>query len=222
MKACLLLIAALSFSALAQADNPYLDTQGKFKASDGLAFTFFAGYTDGGDNLMRINYTDGTYENFRLGNRFHLGVGGLWENGQFGTALNLGYMFNFADDNDDNEIKLERYTLELLPYYRHGRHKFSVGATWHFKIQSKLDTALVVTNDDGSTSNEPLHLETKFKDALGAVVQYDYQVTQHNWLGFRYVWINYDLDSVSVNHVAAQASGSTDANHYGIFYRVVF
>lgn len=219
MKPCLLLAAVLSLPTFAQ-DNPYIDNSDPtLGQSDGLAFTLFGGYTQGGDNFITINYTDDTREHFRMGNRFHIGVGALWEGENFGTALNLGYHFNFADGTN-GKVDFERYTVELLPYYRYGRHKFSVGAAWHLGVRGKLDVTDTVDNGDGTTSEENTHVRVDFDDAIGAIIQYDYQITHHNWVSLRYEWIDYDVDKVNGVDLGTGLSG--DGDHFGIYYRVVF
>ncbi|EKE75469.1 hypothetical protein [Gallaecimonas xiamenensis] len=204
MRPYLLLASVLAFGA--QADNPYIQNQDKLGGDDGLAFSLFAGYTHGGDNFVAVNYTNGTKENFRFGNRYHLGLGGLWENGTWGAAFNLGYHFNFADGTN-GEIELERYTAEFLPYYRWDRHKFLLGPSWHFDVKADIDI-------DG------VHEKFDFDDALGWIVEYNYQITQHNWVGVRYQWVEYDLEKY--NGIAVPSGLSGDGDHWGVYYRVVF
>ncbi|WKE66696.1 hypothetical protein PVT67_05490 [Gallaecimonas kandeliae] len=200
MRPYLLLASVLALPAMA-ADNAYVQQGGKLGQDQGLAFSFFAGYTGGGDSFVVDNYSGGS-EKVRFGSRYHLGLGAQWEKDSFGAAFNVGYQFN-----NDGDLNLKRYTLELLPFYQMGRHKFSVGPSWHFDVKSDIKL-------DGN------HEKFKFKDALGAIVQYDYQLDQHNWVGVRYQWVEYELDKY--NGVSMPGGTKGDGNQWGFYYRSVF
>ncbi|WP_341501740.1 hypothetical protein [Gallaecimonas sp. GXIMD4217] len=206
-----LALGATLLAAPALADNPYLKTDAdKWQADPGFSFTLFGGFTTGGDKIAEISFTDGTTDSVRFGGRYHFGIGGVYEvpDSRWLFGANLGYHVNWADDAD-NEVTIKRYTLEAIPYYRLGRHLLGAGISWHFGGEVEVDEQTDIFG----------FKEAKMDDEIGFLVEYNYQLYRHGWVGFRYQIVDYDIDEVDGVGIPAV---NFDADHWGIYYRAVF
>jgi hypothetical protein len=79
----------------------------------------------GGEKIAEVEYSDGSRSDLSLGTYFFLGVGGIyspWRSGPMGLDLELlaGWAtWSTGPENTDDRIRLSRFPLEALAYYRH-------------------------------------------------------------------------------------------------------
>ena len=84
-----------------------------------------------------------------------------------------------SDVGTDDDIRFDRYPLELIPFYNFGDHRLGAGISHHLSAELELE--------------DFLGPDVEFDDATGWLVEYDYSFP--GWeeggfvLGIRYVWI---------------------------------
>jgi hypothetical protein len=165
-------ICSLGLSSQANAEfNWYADIQ--------LAF--------GGDELadVTVEYNDGDTDDhsidagegfsFSIGSRFDLG-------GNFDGVLALGYK-NAGIIAGDDSVDFTRKTLTGIVFYELGRAQLGLGMIR--EMNPKLDL-----KDAGIG-------RYTFDDALGRIIQLDFNVTDHLVLGLRRTWIEYEPEGGS-------------------------
>lgn len=175
--------AGLMFSTGAQARNK-LDTPEINKSG----FVFTLGYYQGGEKSGDIG-ADSNGENgirTRHGNGILATIGYRFalDNSPMSLQLNAG-LFNHYDstDTDDGEEKvyLKRETIELIPFYNFDKQqRIGIGALYHISPEGYWK------NNSGAS------YKWEADDALGLIVQYDYQLTQYFMVGARFQAVEYE------------------------------
>ena len=171
------------------------------------------GLTQGGDKLAEVEvyyYDDWYDEDIRAGELVTIAAGMVvylplpsWS-----IQTSIGYHTDDVGDYND-DIKFDRYPLELIPFYNFKNHRIGAGLSYH--LSPELDL-----KDIGGPKVE-------FDDALGWLVEYDYSFS--GWgnngfvLGVRYLWIDYEVDKVS--NILTPGTG-VDGNHIGIHVDYMF
>jgi hypothetical protein len=125
-----LALAALSSGALATPSGA-LAEQATAQSSDGpRGGSDFGGELRGymgfgGEKIGEVEYSDGSTSDLSTGTYFFLGLGGIyspWRWGDIGVDLELlaGWAtWSTGPENTDDRLKLSRFPLEALAYYRH-------------------------------------------------------------------------------------------------------
>ena len=161
-----------------------------------------AGVDVGGDTIVRVRFTNGDTEEIKANEGVYLGGGVAIINDAKDWEYHVTLAYKLAVINADNgDIDWTRVPLEGLAFYRLPRVRFGGGLTYH--INPKIEGTGVVGG-----------LDIKFKNALGAIAQVDWRITEKIALGGRYTLLEYDAK--------APASGSAKSNGIGITFSMNF
>ena len=182
---------------------------------NGTRMDWFVGFglTHGGDELAEVEvyYDDDSHdEDLRAGELITIAAGIVvyFPMPSWSLQTSIGYHTDGVGDYND-DIKFDRYPLELIPFYNFGNHRLGAGLSYH--LSPELDLKEI-----GGPKVE-------FDDALGWLVEYDYSFS--GWenggfvLGVRYLWIDYEVDKVSN---ISTPSTDVDGNHFGIHVGYMF
>jgi hypothetical protein len=161
-----------------------------------------AGFDLGGDTMVSVTFTNGETESVKANEGGYLG-GGLaifsdakdWE-----FHITLAYKFSTIDA-ENGDIDWTRVPLEALAFYRYERVRFGGGLAYH--LDPKIEGSGVASG-----------VNIKFKNALGAILQVDWLITEKIGLGARYTMLEYDAE--------APARGSSKANGFGLSFSWAF
>ena len=158
-------------------------------------------YEYGGDNLMNVNYTDGSSESIKGGEGFQLHFGTvatLNEAESLFATLTLGWKYVSLPDAENGDASLARYPLEGIFYYRDGKHRFGAGVTKHMNISYSTS---------GILSGYGTDLESK----VGTILAYGYSFEEDDQmsLGIKYTDLTYTATDYNVD---------IDAGSLGIFW----
>ncbi|QKT03137.1 hypothetical protein HUS23_04615 [Ectothiorhodospiraceae bacterium 2226] len=135
------------------------------------------GYDAGGDERLLFQNGDGNGLTLRAGSGLHLSAGialDLDAAKRFESQLTGGYRLR----NVHGDGYLERFPIDSLFFFRHSDHRLGGGFTYHFN--PRLATGGLLAEGD-----------TRFDDALGYVLQYDYRITDNGSVGMRYLRLDY-------------------------------
>ena len=182
----------------------------------GLRMNWFVGFglTHGGDELadVEVYYDDDSHhdEDLRAGELITIAAGIVvyFPMPSWSLQTSIGYHTDDVGDYND-DIKFERYPLELIPFYNFSNHRIGAGLSYH--LSPELDLKEI-----GGPKVE-------FDDALGWLVEYDYSFS--GWendgfvLGVRHLWIDYEVDKVSNIRTPGN---DVDGNHIGIHVDYIF
>lgn len=160
-------------------------------------FVFTAGYTNGGDDLIKLKYEDGEKEDIQAGGEALLGAGVVisWANSAE-LQLMAGYHFDSASA-ENGDASFERFPIEALLFRRAGRHRFGGGLTVHLSPSAEIDI-------DGSEKET-----VNFDAAPGFILEYDYSALENLSLGLRYTYIEYKSEGPF-------NTTRVDGNHFGL------
>lgn len=123
------------------------------------------------------------------------------ENLAFSTAI--GFLYDevtgeLGDGSGRAYASFRTTQIDFIGFYMYKRHRIGLGGSFHYN--PKFDY-----KETGN--NFQMHGVYRFSNALGAVIQYDYLVSENTSLGIRYTDIAYDFDNVSISDIA---NGSGD------------
>ncbi len=175
-------------------------------------FIFGAGITLGGDRLSEATYMDGSTASVKAGGFYEFWAGILYEVPDYPmeAQVTLGYHSD-SESASNGSMSFSRLPLEGLVFYTHDVVRIGGGLTYHLSPEHEMSL-------DGYTS-----YNTSFESALGLVFQVDFNLSDQNYgpknvVGFRYVSIDYEADSVNGTPV----TGSVDGSHFGFIYQYAF
>ena len=181
---------------------------------NGTRMDWFVGFglTHGGDELAEVEvyYDDDSHdEDLRAGELITIAAGIVvyFPMPSWSLQTSIGYHTDDVGDYND-DIKFDRYPLELIPFYNFRNHRLGAGLSYH--LSPELDLKEI-----GGPKVE-------FDDALGWLVEYDYSFS--GWenggfaLGVRYLWIDYEAEKTS----NIRGPSSVDGNHIGIHVDYMF
>jgi hypothetical protein len=132
----------------------------------------------GGRTIVVAEFTNGDTERIGAHEGFYLG-GGVAYLPTPNLELNLTAAYKFATIEARNgDIEWTRWPVDALAFYRWPRFRAGGGLTYH--VAPRLD-------GDGAAEG----LDVRFKNALGAVVQADWRITEHMFLGVRFTALTY-------------------------------
>jgi hypothetical protein len=161
-----------------------------------------AGFDLGGDTLVTAVFTNGDSETVKANEGFYIGGGAAI----IDAARNMEYHFSLAYkvafvDASNGDIEWTRFALEALAFYRFPRVRVGGGLAYH--ISPRVDV-----------SGVPGGMDVRFKDALGAVLQADWRITEKIAAGLRYTILEYDAKGAF--------SGSAKSNGFGLTFSMNF
>jgi hypothetical protein len=131
----------------------------------------------GGDELVKVRYTDGTEASITGGTGFLVSGGIIWRavdhpRGGFDLQSTLGYKYTGVSAQNQ-DMSLSRVPFELLGFFRH---------QW-FRLGGGLDYQI---NPTFTASGSILNGTVAFDPAFGGVIQTDATIKDHFQLGLRY------------------------------------
>jgi len=142
---------------------------------------FFAelGIHDGGDDVLTVNFTDGTSRDIQAGEFLSVGLGVAWDMGEYlESRLYAGWLGDDVSATNGN-VKLNRWTSNFMLFLKAGGWRFGGGAAYHWDV--KLDGSGDATNASAD-----------FEDAFGVVAEVDYYFTENAYVGLQYLNMDYD------------------------------
>ena len=161
-----------------------------------------AGFDLGGETMVTAVFVDGDTEKMRANEGFYLGGGLAIIDAERRMEYHVTLAYKFAlIDADNGDIEWTRFPLEALAFYRFARVRVGGGLTYH--INPRLEGSGVVGG-----------LDVKFKNALGAVLQADWLITDKIALGGRVTILEYDAKG--------DFSGSAKSNGVGVTFSINF
>lgn len=137
------------------------------------------GIHDGGDDLITLNFTDGSSRDLQAGEFLSLGFGVAWD---LGSVMEGRLYAGWKGDEvsaSNGSVKLNRWTSNLMLLFKAGGWRFGGGAAYHWDVE--LDGS-------GAAANA----SAEFDDAVGVVAEIDYYFSEYAYIGVQYVDIEYD------------------------------
>jgi hypothetical protein len=137
------------------------------------------GIHDGGDDVITLNFTDGSSRDMQAGEFLSLGAGVAWDIGSvMETRLYAGWKGDEVSATNGS-VKLNRWTSNFMLLFKAGGWRFGGGVAYHWDV--KLDGSGDATN-----------ASAEFDDAIGAVAEIDYYFNEYAYVGLQYLNIEYD------------------------------
>jgi hypothetical protein len=156
----------------------------------------------GGNTIVVAEFSDGSTETIGAHEGFYLGGGVAVFPEATNLEVDLSAAFKFATIEARNgDIEWTRWPLEALVFYRWPRWRLGAGPVYH----------LAPTLDGDGVAGD---LKVRFKNALGAVLQADWRITEGMALGARYTFLRYDAKD--------PAEEGARANGWGIAFSFNF
>jgi hypothetical protein len=161
-----------------------------------------AGVDLGGDAMVTAVFANGETETIRANEGFYMGGGAAIIDAARNMEYHLSLAYKVAAvDASNGDIDWTRFPLEALAFYRFARGRAGAGLVYH--ISPKLEGSGVVGG-----------LDVKFKNALGAVLQADWRITEKIAAGLRYTILEYDAKGAF--------AGSAKSNGVGLSFSMNF
>jgi hypothetical protein len=161
-----------------------------------------AGFDLGGDTMVTAVFTNGDTETIKANEGFYLGGGVALIDAARNVEVHLSLAYKFAAvDARNGDIEWTRFPLEALAFYRFPRVRVGGGLAYH--MSPKLEGSGVVGG-----------LDVKFKNALGAILQTDWRITEKIAAGARYTILEYDAKDAF--------AGSAKSNGFGLTFSMNF
>ena len=140
-----------------------------------------AGFHLGGDELIQESYTNGETGSLKAGNMFSFDFGPLKQFSEsFEAQLTLGIKSDVIYSGDV-EVSWIRYPLNALFFYRAEKYRLGLGATYHLSPKVK-------GQDFASNVSQA------YKNALGALLEIDFDIKPGFMWGLRYTRIDYETE----------------------------
>ena len=161
-----------------------------------------AGFDVGGDTMVTAVFSNGDTETIKANEGFYFGGGAAI----IDAARNMEYHVSLAYkvaavDASNGDLESTRLPLEALAFYRFPRVRVGGGLAYH--MNPKLEGSGMVGG-----------LDVKFKNALGAILQADWRITEKIAAGARYTILEYDAKEAF--------SGSAKSNGFGLTFSMNF
>jgi hypothetical protein len=161
-----------------------------------------AGFDIGGDTMANAVFTNGETETIRANEGFYIGAGAAIIDAARNMEYHLSLAYKVAAVEASNgDIEWSRLPLEALAFYRFPRVRVGGGLAYH--MSPRLEGSGVVGG-----------LDVKFKNALGAVLQADWRITEKIAAGLRYTILEYDAKGAF--------SGGAKSNGFGLTFSMNF
>ncbi|WP_156499746.1 hypothetical protein, partial [Oleiphilus sp. HI0061] len=162
------------------------------------------GFTFGGDDLLKVEYTNGDSEELTAGGLLDLKLGLIYNiNDTYSIQSSIGYHFDaLLAENGDGDFT--RIPVELLGFYNYDKHRFGGGLTLHTSPEFEAES-----DDIGLDEN------AEFEDASGLVIEYGYKTSDSAVIALRYVDINYEV--TKYNGSSVDSGPDSDGSHIGLY-----
>jgi hypothetical protein len=158
---------------------------------------FKAGYDFGGDDMVRVVFTDGSSETIKTNEGLYLGGGAAIINDARNWEFHVTLAYKFAMINASNgDVEWTMFPLEALAFYRFQKIRLGGGLAYH--INPSLEGSGVIGG-----------LDVKFKNAAGAVLQADWRITEQMAAGLRYTVIDYEAKGAFTGSTKSEGLGLT-------------
>lgn len=214
---CLITLALGSNLALAQADtaSTAADTDAETAVPQRpVHFYLGGGLAYGGDDLVRLEYTDGETGKIKAGSGITLDAGVLWTPPNSDLQLQFTYGIQSDSDSAENaDISFDRERMELLAFYQiRENHRLGFGFSKHMDIQFDYDFA-----------GERYKLN--YEDATGIVLEWDFFSHIHTnsivSIGLRFVNIHYEPESQYLwNGYTLYEQEKLDGSHFAVVFGI--
>ena len=168
-----------------------------------LGMYFEGGLHFGGDDLVKVTYTDGSSDSIQAGRLLSLAIG-VTEQISYNVQgrVSLGYKYDFIKA-DNGTVSFSRMPLDILAMYYKHQWMFGGGLTFHLSPEVEVDVTPSVTGPPA------------YDTAYGLVLAFDYNTYgyyQRDWyLGGRVTLINYK-----------NPTGSFSGNSVGVVFGYMF
>lgn len=150
-----------------------------------------AGYEFGGDNVLKVSYTDGSNSTINAGDGLVLAAGAAYVfNPEVAIQATLGWKYQTIQRATNGDADLTRFPLETIVQYTPGKFRLGAGITYH--LNPKLHA-----------SGDLAPAEVSFENALGAVYQLDYITETGLIWGIRYTDLTYTVNNTNFDVNAA-------------------
>lgn len=171
-------------------------------ATSPFKFLLGAGLTYGGDNLVTVQFTDGSTDKVRAGGLALLYGGGEYRlNDQFALQATVGYHINDSRAASNGSVKFDRVPVDLLALYS-VTEKIRLGGGAQFASGVELKGSGVAGN-----------INQKFDSTVGVIAEGEYLFTPHTGLKLRYVSEKFTPDG---------AGSKIDGSHVGLLFSYYF
>lgn len=166
----------------------------------------FGSYAMGGDEMGMMQYQDGHTESVFAGSGVAVGLGWQYEPlDELGLQAKVSYFYDLAD-TDNGDIYFKRFPVELISYYKYGRHKLGGGLSYHLS-----------PTYEGDQSN------ARFDDALGLTLQYGFKTLRGPEFGIQFTAIDYHADDQQLSSESNfQGGNKISGNSLSLFGVVAF
>lgn len=190
-RSILICIAACSLSATAQE----LETDNTVDSVT-IKPLLAGGFTIGGDNLVEVEYEDGSSDELDAGDLLDLKAGFLIDLHNYPITIQttIGYHFDSVDA-ENGDASFNRLPLDLLAFYNIDKHRIGAGLSYHLNPELELEFGGVNIDIDAD-------------NAMGLVLEYGNEVADNIIVGLRYVDIEYEFEG---------SSEKFDGSHVGIY-----
>ncbi len=140
------------------------------------------GFNSGGDELVTVQHDYASDYTIDAGDGINLEVGMAIDNpiNNFETQLLIGYKFD-SDNADNGDITWDIIPISALAFVKAQGWKFGGGITYHISPSLEGDFS-------GGT-----RIRDEFDDALGAIIQIQYEPVEAFAIGVRGTFIEYQL-----------------------------
>ncbi len=201
---CIALLSLGVAPSSLHANEEVVATKAEHNKEGVLKVLLGAGITFGGDDVAKANFTDGSSDKLYAGALIDIKAGGIVSlpSSPYEIQASVGYFFDsIAAENGD--ASFNRVPIEVLGFYRHEKHRFGLGLSYHTSVNLDLEGPSTDLNLD-------------FKNAAGSVIEYGYEMSDRLVLAVRGVMIDYKLDE------AGSISDDVDGNHLGVYAYLTF
>ncbi len=164
---------------------------------------FKVGADFGGDDLVTLTFTNGETRTIRANDGVFLGGGVSILSDQRDVEAEISLSYKVDTINASNgRVTWSRWPIDALLFYRLPSMRFGGGLTYH--LNPELTGSGVVGN-----------VFDKFDNALGFIVQADYNISERHHIGVRYTGIEYKLN-------APGAQSTAKSNGFGLVFSASF
>ncbi|AZZ91311.1 hypothetical protein EUZ85_11450 [Hahella sp. KA22] len=195
-----LAVAALSVSCMSVQAEEIQDSRS-------LYFALTGGFTFGGDDIAKFEYTNGDTEEVEAGGLVNLGLGALWQSKEqpIAAQVTLNYQFDHTSAKN-GDATFGRVPLEAVVFYT-GVQDWRFGAGVRYVANPELDVEI-----DGVDGN------VEYKSTVGLVVEAGYRVTNNLWVNVRGVSEKYEAESASIEgyKFPVDSDKKFSGNHVGV------
>jgi opacity protein-like surface antigen len=165
-------------------------------------FLLGVGLTDGGDNLVTVQFSDGSTDKVRAGGLVLLYGGGEYRlTNQLALQATVGYHINDTRAASNGNVKFDRVPVDLLALYSVS-DKIRLGGGAQFVSGVKLKGSGVASN-----------INQKFDSTVGVIAEGEYLFTPHIGLKLRYV---------SEKFTPEDGGEKIDGSHVGLLFSYYF